>query len=248
MSDTDTGATAAAADSPDLPVVVVLGAGIGGQAVAAALAHTARLVVVDRDLEIAARAVVPVIEAGGEAEPVVVDLTDLAAVSTFCGDLLDRFGRVDAVIHLVGGWQGSTTVDAAAIEQWRALLPGIVGTVQATSVAFREALTAAPHGRYVMITSTSVATPSAGNAAYAAAKAAAEAWVRALGAAFTGTPAAACVVAVKALVDPATRAAHPERKFPGYTDTPDLGAAVAALVTDPDLPTLVRIDLTQTEA
>lgn len=247
MSTTDTG-PAAAADSPDLPVVVVLGAGIGGQAVAAALAHTARLVVVDRDLEIAARAVVPVIEAGGEAEPVVVDLTDLAAVSVFCADLLDRFGRVDAVIHLVGGWQGSATVDAAAIDQWQALLPGIVGTVQATSVAFREALVAAPHGRYVMITSTSVTAPSAGNAAYAAAKAAAEAWVRALGAAFAGTPAAACVVAVKALVDPATRAAHPERKFPGYTTTPDLGEAVAALVTDPDLPTLVRIDLTQTEA
>ena len=50
MSTTDTG-PAAAADSPDLPVVVVLGAGIGGQAVAAALAHTARLVVVDRDLD-----------------------------------------------------------------------------------------------------------------------------------------------------------------------------------------------------
>lgn len=239
-----TGGAASPAGSQDLPVVIVLGAGIGGRGVCNALAGRARLVVVDRTMEVAIPAATAVIEAGGQAEAVAVNLTDLAAVSTFRDDVLGMYGRIDAVVHLVGGWQGSTTVDAQAIEQWQALLPGIVGTVQTTSVAFREVLTAAPHGRYVMITSTTVAAPSAGNAAYAAAKAAAEAWVRALGAAFKGTPAASCIVAVKALVDPATRAANPDRKYPGYTDTTDLGVAVAGLVQDPTLDALVRVDLT----
>lgn len=229
------------------PVVVVLGAGMGGRGVVEALTGKAHLVVVDRAEDYAGPVAQAAVAAGGSAESAVVDLTDLTAVEGFRDDLLSRHGRVDAVVHLVGGWQGSATVDAQAIEQWQALVPGIVGTVQTTSVAFREALTGAASGRYVMITSTTVATPSAGNAAYAAAKAAAEAWVRALGAAFSDTPAAACIVAIKALVDPATRAAHPERKFPGYTDNADLGAAVADLLGDADLPNLVQVDLTARE-
>ena len=44
---------------------------------------------------------------------------------------------------------------------------------------------------------------------------------------------AALVFVVKALVDPAMRAAHPERRFPGYTDVEDLAAAVVGLFEEP---------------
>lgn len=236
------------ADSEHLPVVVVLGAGMGGRGVAAALTGAARLIIVDRTVEFAAPVVEAVTAAGGVAEPVALDLTDLAAVTAFRDDLLSAYGRVDAVVHLVGGWQGSATVDAGAIAAWTALLPGVLTTVQTTTVAFAETLAAAPRGRYVMISSVSVAAPTRGNAAYASLKAAAQTWVAALDNAFVtdgSTAARAVVLAVKALLDDAMRRAHPERKFPGYTDVADLGRAVADVLGDGDLPTSpAYIDLT----
>lgn len=225
----------------ELPVVALLGAGIGGRGVAKALTRTAHLVIVDRDIALAQRAADDVLAADGAAEAVTVDLQDLAAVTAFRDDLLARLGRVDAVIHLVGGWKGSKTVDEAAIEHWNSLVPGIVGTVQTTSVVFRDALMAAPGGRYVMVTSTAVERPTAGNAAYAAAKAAAETWVGALGHSFRQSPARAVIVAVKALLSPEMRAADPDKSFGGYTDTSVLGDTVAEVLQRQDLEPATRL-------
>lgn len=212
------------------PVVVVLGAGMGGRGVAGALAGTAHLVIVDRSSEFAQRACDLVVADGGSAQAASVDLTDLAAVETFRDGLVDAHGRVDAVIHLVGGWAGAQTVDRESIDQWNRLLPGIVTTVQTTSVAFREALMAAPQGRYCMVTSTAVQHPTAGAAAYSSLKAASEAWVRSLGSAFEGSSARACILAVKALVDQAARDADPGKDYAGFTDTAELGAAVVSVL------------------
>ncbi|MCB0915441.1 MAG: SDR family NAD(P)-dependent oxidoreductase [Actinobacteria bacterium] len=226
------------------PVVVVLGAGIGGVGVVRAVAADSHLVVVDRTEAAAEAAAALAVELGGTSEGTVLDLTDLAAVEAWRDELLGRLGRVDAVVHLVGGWQGSEGVDETAIAQWNTLLPGIVTTVQTTSVAFGAALRAAPRGRYVMVTSTSVPHPKKGNAAYASAKAAAETWVKALGDSFEGSGAAACIVAVTALVDPAVRAAHPERAYTGFTDTTDLGEAIAGLFATAGIAPVTYLDLT----
>jgi NAD(P)-dependent dehydrogenase (short-subunit alcohol dehydrogenase family) len=226
------------------PVVLVLGAGIGGQGVAGALAGTAEIVVVDRDLALAEAAVQMVRDAGGSADAHVVNLTDLAEVQQFRDEVVDRYGQVDAVVHLVGGWAGSKTVDEEALEQFNALLPGIVTTVQTTSVAFRKALASGPKGRYVMVTSTAVARPRRGSAAYAAAKSAAQAWVMSLADAFAGTDARAAVVAVSWLASPQMVADEPDRDFSGATLTTGLGAVIAEMIGDPNLPQGAYIDLT----
>lgn len=233
-----------ASEGSRAPVVLVLGAGHGGQGVAGALAGRAHLVIIDRDAQLAQGAAEAVLAAGGSAQADVVDLTDLAAVEAFRDSVIAAHGGVDAVIHLVGGWRGSSTVDAKAIENFNALLPGVVTTVQTTSVAFREALMASPAGRYVMVTSTAVAQPTAGNAGYVAAKAAAQAWVMALGDAFADSPARAVVLAVQALVDPATRDANPDKTYAGFTGTDQLGVAVAHVLGDEALAQGSYIDLT----
>jgi len=206
------------------PVIVVLGAGMGGRGVAHALAGQAQLVIVDRSAELAADLAAAV---GGEAA--VVDLLDVDAVSTFAGELVQRFGAVDGVVHLVGGWQGSSTVDRQALEAWAAISPGVFGTLQVATVAFRDALVASG-GALVMVSSTAARRPTAGNVAYATAKAAGETWMAGLGHSFRDTQARSVVVAVKALVDQAMRDAAPEKNFPGYTDVADLGAAVAGIL------------------
>ena len=221
------------------PVAVVLGAGIGGTAVAHALASDWFVVVVDRD-ETLAR---PLAESVG-GEWAVVDLLDIDAVAAFRDDLLVRHGRVDAVIHLVGGWKGSASVDVDALAAWDAISPGVFGTVRTTTVGFREALESA-NGCYVMVSSTSAAKPTAGNVAYATAKAAAETWVLGLAHAFRQGSARAVIVTVKALVNDRMREADPGNAFSGYTDTHDLATAIAGTLEAGGAPNGARVDLTE---
>lgn len=220
------------------PVAIVLGAGMGGRAVAKALGATHLVIVVDRREDLARAAADAV---GGEAA--VVDLLDVDDLARFRDDVIARHGRIDAVVHLVGGWQGSTTVDLAALNAWDSIAPGVFGTVRTTTVAFRDALIDAG-GCYVMVSSTSATKPTAGNVAYATAKAAAETWVGGLANSFKDTPARAVIVAVMALVDDAMRAADPDKAFKGYTDTSDLAAAIRGIVGG-DAPNGARRDLTE---
>jgi NAD(P)-dependent dehydrogenase (short-subunit alcohol dehydrogenase family) len=220
------------------PVAIVLGAGMGGRAVTRALGADHLVIVVDRREDLAQAAAAPV---SGEAA--VVDLLDVDDVMRFRDDVLARHGRIDAVIHLVGGWQGSKTVDLGALEAWDSIAPGVFVTVRTTTVAFRDALISSG-GCYVMVSSTAATKPTAGNVAYATAKAAAETWVGGLAHSFNDTAARAVVVAVKALVDAGMREAQPEQSFPGYTDTVDLAAAIHGIVGG-DAPNGARRDLTE---
>ena len=220
------------------PVAIVLGAGMGGRAVALTLGADHLVIVVDRREGPAQEAAAPV---SGEAA--VVDLLDVDDVVRFRDDVLARHGRIDAVVHLVGGWHGSKTVDLGALEAWDAIAPGVFGTVRTTTVSFRDALIAAG-GCYVIVSSTAAAKPTAGNGAYATAKAAAETWVGGLAHSFRDSSARAVIVAVKALVDAAMREAQPDQSFPGYTDTADLADAIHGIVGG-DAPNGARRDLTE---
>jgi NAD(P)-dependent dehydrogenase (short-subunit alcohol dehydrogenase family) len=206
------------------PVAVILGAGMGGRAAALALGADHLVIVVDREAGLAAAAAEPV-----SGESAVVDLLDVADVERFRDDVMARHGRIDAVVHLVGGWQGSKTVDLGSLAAWDAIAPGVFGTVRTTTVAFRDSLIASG-GSYVIISSTAARKPTAGNVAYATAKAAAETWVGGLAHSFKDTDARAVIVAVKALVDAAMREAQPDQAFAGYTDTVDLSAAIHGIV------------------
>ncbi|MDP4715807.1 MAG: SDR family NAD(P)-dependent oxidoreductase [Candidatus Nanopelagicales bacterium] len=205
-------------------VAIVLGAGMAGRAVARELGKDHLVIVVDRDAALAARAAEPV-----AGESAVVDLIDIVDVERFCGDVLARHGRIDAVVHLVGGWKGSTTVDVGALDAWKAIAPGVFGTVRTTTVAFRDALMASG-GSYLIVSSTAAAKPTAGNVAYATAKSAAETWVGGLAHSFRESQARAVIVSVKALVDQDMREAQPDQAFPGYTDTSDLARTIGGVL------------------
>ena len=99
-----------------------------------------------------------------------VDLTDPAAAERWARSL----ERVDALVHLVGGWQAG-----AGPDEWAFLHERLVLTLQHTSRAFLPALRAS-EGRLVVVSSPQAAHPTWANAAYGAAKAAAEAWTLAL--------------------------------------------------------------------
>ncbi len=228
------------------PVAVIAGAGAGGTATATALAADGyRIVLLDARAEAADAAADMVAAAGGQAEAHGVDLLDADAVSDLRDRLVTNLGRVDAVVHLVGGWRGTRTLERASIDNWNALNPPIVGTLAVLTTVFGEDLRSSPVGRAVMVTSTTAAHPTAGNIAYAAAKSAAEAWMAGVAHYLRDTESASVVVAVKALLTDAMVAAEPDKEWPGYTHVRDLGAAITAVCT---LPTEngSRVDLTAT--
>ncbi|NEE39189.1 SDR family NAD(P)-dependent oxidoreductase, partial [Streptomyces sp. SID7982] len=141
-----------------------------------------------------------------------VDLLDLDATRDWAKRTEAEFGRIDGLVHLVGGWRGSKSFQETVLSDWDALEKLLIRTVQSTTLAFQEALERSDKGRYLLISAAGASKPTAGNAAYSAAKAAAEAWTLALGDAFRkaggedGPRTAAAILVVKALVNDAMRA------------------------------------------
>ena len=161
-----------------------------------------------------------------------VDLLDEEATQGWCGALLERFGRVDALLHLVGGWRGGEPLASAPLADWDLLHDLLIRTVQHTSRAFHDALLTSAHGRFVLVSSKQAQAPTNTNAAYAAAKAAAEAWTLALADGFEGTTATANVFVVDAILTPRMREESPEGDFATFTSAEDLAGAIAFLCSD----------------
>ncbi len=219
----------------DGAVVAVAGAGGGaGAAVARRLAKAGAFVAVaDAEAAKAQRVADDVVAAGGRAEAVVSDLGDFHAVRAWADELTARHGRVDGLVHLVGGWRGGTPLARAGLDDWEALEPPLVRTVARTAQAFHDALLASPAGRFALVSSREATKPTQTNAGYAAAKAAAETWTLALADAFSNSSAAASIIVVKALLTPAMREDKPDAAFAGFTPVADLADTIAGLWDSP---------------
>jgi NAD(P)-dependent dehydrogenase (short-subunit alcohol dehydrogenase family) len=161
-----------------------------------------------------------------------VDLLDEEAARAWCAALVERFGRVDALLHLVGGWRGGEPLATAPLADWELLHDLLIRTVQHTSRAFHDALLASEHGRFVLVSSKQAQAPTNTNAAYAASKAAAEAWTLALADGFEGTTATANVIVVDAILTQRMREESPAEGFPTFTPAEDIAGAIAFLCSD----------------
>ncbi|ONK16192.1 SDR family NAD(P)-dependent oxidoreductase [Streptomyces sp. MP131-18] len=224
---------------------VVAVAGAGGPAGRATLLRLAQegatVVAADADAERLAEGVDAARFAHGGATVTgdTVDLLDPAAARAWADRTEKEHGRIDGLVHLVGGWRGSASFAETDLADWQLLHDLLLRTVQHTSLAFEGPLGRSGNGRYVLISAAGASRPTAGNAAYAAAKAAAEAWTLALadgfrrGAAGETLTAAATVVVVKALVTDAMRDRKPGAAFAGYTDVRELAETICGLWSRP---------------
>jgi NAD(P)-dependent dehydrogenase (short-subunit alcohol dehydrogenase family) len=161
-----------------------------------------------------------------------VDLLDEAATREWCAALVGRFGRVDGLIHLVGGWRGGEPLHEAPLADWELLHDLLIRTVQHTTRAFHDQIAASPHGRFVLVSAKQAQAPSNTNAAYAAAKAAAEAWTLALADGFEPGGATANIVVIDALLTPRMREENPGKEFPTFTPAEQVAEGIAFLCSD----------------
>ncbi len=235
-------------------VVLVTGAaGAAGPAVCSAL-HEAGATVVA--VEYSQRSLEPLTAALPGVATDVADLTDPAAVADLTTRVHERHGSIAGLVHLVGGYRGGAGFASNTEDDWRVLSSLLIDTLRHVTLAFHDDVAGSPAGRAVIVSAQSAQLPTAGSANYAAAKAAAEAWMLALADSFRRLQSgrkndplpqtsAATILVVKGLVNDRMRAAEPDRRFPGFTDVGVLAARITGLWSE-DAAALngVRIPLT----
>jgi 3-oxoacyl-[acyl-carrier protein] reductase len=115
------------------------------------------------------------------------DLTDGDDVLELSMRVRARTGDVDGVIHLVGGWRGGGGIMDQTEEDYRVLERSFTA-LRYVSRAFWQDMITSTAGRIAIVSSVTVASPTPGNANYAAVKAASESWMRSLAKGFAPRP------------------------------------------------------------
>src|SRR3954452_21832550 len=225
--------------SPDLDgrVIAIAGAGGGlGPIVAQRLADAgASLSLADRHQETADQVAKDLTLPADRVDPHAVDLLDESAANAWAAATEKKFGHIDGLLHLVGGYRGGDPIHSFDLADYEFLHGLLVRTLQFASRAFHPALSSSRHGRFVLVSSAAAQRPENTNAAYASAKAAAEAWPPSLADSFDVTQAAAdaCarppadsfdgpkavsnIIIVNAIETPAIREESPETELPTFT-------------------------------
>ena len=215
-------------------VFAIAGAGGGlGPVVSKRLADAgANLALADRTQETADSVAQDLGLTGDRVDPYAVDLLDEAATNEWAAAAEKKFGRVDGLLHLVGGYRGGDPIDSFDLADYDWLHALLVRTLQLTSRAFHDPLTRSEHGRFILVSASAAQNPVNTNAAYASAKAAAEAWTLALADSFAGTNATANIIIVNAIETPQIRESSPDVDRPTFTPAEDLADAIAFLCSD----------------
>lgn len=160
-----------------------------------------------------------------------VDLLDASQASAWADAILQQHGRLDGVMHLVGGWRGGTKIAQFPAADWQLLNDLLIQTTWNMIRAFAEPLKAG-HGRFVLVSSPQAQKPAHTNAAYAAGKAASEALVLALADECKGTGATANIIQVNAILTPAMLIEKPNENFHKFTHAEDIATAMVFLCSD----------------
>ena len=135
----------------------------------------------------------------------VVELRDGAAVHSTTEAIAAKFGRVDALIHLVGGWVGGKTLPEASADDLEFMLSQHVWTTFHLFQSLGPKLAANGWGRVMIVSASTVPKPPGKRGIYSAAKAAQENLVLTLSAELKDKGVTANIIQVKAIDVDATR-------------------------------------------
>jgi NAD(P)-dependent dehydrogenase (short-subunit alcohol dehydrogenase family) len=161
-----------------------------------------------------------------------VDLTDDAAAKGWAEKVVAAFGRVDVVLHLVGGYRGGAAIADLVPSDWDFLHDILIRTTLNVARAFVTPLKGGGWGRFIGVTSPKALAPSSKSALYAAAKAGSDAIVLALADELKGTGATANLVVVDAIDTPEGRGKEPKKPYGKSTPAEEIAAAMLYLCSE----------------
>ena len=129
----------------------------------------------------------------------VVELRDGAALHSIMEAIAAKFGRVDALIHLVGGWVGGKTLPESSADDLESMLGQHVWTTFHLFQSLGPKLAANGWGRVMIVSASTVPKPPEKRGIYSAAKAAQENLVLTLSAELKDKGVTANIIQVKAI-------------------------------------------------
>ena len=217
------------ADAPQVVLVTGATGALGRAVVRRFAADGARLALVgrneDRLRRVAERAGVP----DDDWMLALGELTDRAAAQAVVDAVEARFGRVDVLVHLVGGWAGGTpVVDLDPAELGRMLDQHLWTTLHVTQATV-PGMVERGFGRVLAVTSPFATNPAAKGASYAVAKGAQETLLRTLARETAGTGVTVNLVAVRTIDLRHERESEPTPKNANWTTPEEISEALASL-------------------
>jgi 3-oxoacyl-[acyl-carrier protein] reductase len=159
-------------------------------------------------------------------------LRDAEAAERALASVLDRFGRVDGWVHVVGGWTGGTSIVDSSDEPYTSMLDQHLWTTLNVCRALVPAMVEAGFGRIVAVTSPQAAAPDAGASAYAVGKAAQETLLAALAREVAGSGVTVNVLRVRSIDARGQRGSDAGGTNAGATTPAEIAAAVRYLFSD----------------
>lgn len=148
----------------------------------------------------------------------------------------DRFGRIDVLLHLVGGWSGGTPVVDLDPDEVRSMIDQHVWTTLHLVQAVVPGMVERGWGRVVAASSSAAVTAPAKSAHYAAAKAAQEIVLRSLAKEVAATGVTVNVVAMRSIDEGHERETAPTPKNASWTTPEEIAATMLFLCSDEAAP------------
>jgi NAD(P)-dependent dehydrogenase (short-subunit alcohol dehydrogenase family) len=161
-----------------------------------------------------------------------VDLSHPAEAGSAAAAVMGKFARVDALLHLAGGWTGGKTLLEAAPGDLQSMLEQHVWTSFHVVRAFVPHLLAGGWGRVIMIGSPLAARPNARGGPYAIGKAGQEALMLALAQELRGTGVTANLLQARTIDAKREKLSAPTAANASWTTPEELLAAVLFLLSE----------------
>jgi NAD(P)-dependent dehydrogenase (short-subunit alcohol dehydrogenase family) len=168
--------------------------------------------------------------AGAAAWP--VDLASLADVRRVFDEAAQRFGRIDALVNVAGGFRWQTLADSDDLSEWRALFETNVLTCVTAAKAVLPHLQRAGGGRIVNVGSTAAAHATGGMGAYAASKASVARFTEALAEELKLQGITVNAVLPSIIDTPRNRAEMPQAQFDRWVQPQAIARVIAFLLSD----------------
>lgn len=161
-----------------------------------------------------------------------VDLASPTGAQAAAHAALAKFGRVDILLHLVGGWTGGKTAVQAPVEDMSSMLQQHLWTTFHVVQAFVPHMIASGWGRIMAVSSPVATHPQAKTAPYAAGKAAQEALLLTLAQELAETGVTANLLVVRTIDVGRRRDTERTPETARWTAPEEIAAAIVYLCSD----------------
>jgi len=164
--------------------------------------------------------------------PAIGNLREAAAARTAVGAVIERFGRVDVLLHLVGGFVPGAPILELDEDRLRSMLDQHLWTTLHAVRAVLPGMVERGWGRILAVTSFTTVTTPARAGIYATTKGAQETLLKVLAKECAGTGVTVNLVAVRAIDTEHVRDTEPNPKTAGWTTPEEIVATLRFLASD----------------